>query len=457
MSAAGKWTDIQPPYRPDRRIFSDEEILHRELELVFKPSWQFVAFESELPDSGDYVVRRMARDSVIVTRDEHGRIAVLLNSCNHRGTQLCRATFGNAAHFRCSYHGWTYGNDGRLVGVPHLRTAYPAAFDKRLYDLRRARVATYRGFVFATWLSDGPSLEEHLGDFRWYLDAMLDLAGGEWEVYGPPQRSIMKGNWKVPTDNFAGDGYHMGTTHQAAFEQGIYGDSLASGTLGRKELELIGINVSTAQGHSVRAGYVVEKGQRTIDADISEPVYLGYPTEVWPTFTAAQTPEQIRFNSRCEVLHGAVFPNMAYLSVSHDKAIGRADDPLTKYTVWRTHTPIDARHTECHYWTLVPKAMPEEWKRRSYQFQARSQSAGGMLFEMDDFENFARIDSAVSGPVADAEPLDLTLGLGLGEPVPDFPGPGTAEYCTISEHNQRAFYRRWGALMGYEGLMGEAG
>jgi phenylpropionate dioxygenase-like ring-hydroxylating dioxygenase large terminal subunit len=456
MSAVPEWKTIQLPYRLERRIFADDEVLRRELELVFKPSWLFVAFSSELPDAGDYVVRRMGRDSVIVTRDEHGSVVVLLNSCNHRGTQLCRATFGNSAHFRCSYHGWTYSNDGRLVGVPHLRTAYPTGFDKSLYHLRRARVTDYRGFVFATWAEDGPSLEDHLGPFRWYLDALLDFGGGEWEVYGPPQRSVTKGNWKVPTDNFAGDGYHMGTTHQAAFEQGIYGDSLASGTLGRKELELIGINMGTDQGHSLRAGYVVEKGERTVNADISEPVYLGYPEQNWPAFTAAQTPEQVRFNSRCEVLHGAVFPNAAYLSVSHDKAIGREDDPLTKYTVWRTHTPIDAHHTECHYWTLVPKAMPEEWKQRSYRFQARSQSAGGMLFEMDDFENFARIDSAVSGPVADGEPLDLTLGLGLGEPVPDFPGPGTAEYCTLSEHNQRAFYRRWGELMGYDGLMGAA-
>jgi phenylpropionate dioxygenase-like ring-hydroxylating dioxygenase large terminal subunit len=448
MIAESTWATVQRPYRLDRRIFVDDDVLAQELERVFRPSWQFVGFESELPDRGDYVVRRMGSDSVIVTRDEQCAVTVLLNSCNHRGTQLCRATFGNAAHFRCSYHGWTYGNDGRLIGVPHLRTAYPAGFQKGMYDLQTARVSCHRGFVFATWRHDGPSLEEHLGPFRWYLDAILDLGGGEWEVYGPPQRSVVKGNWKIPTDNFAGDGYHMGTTHQAAFEQGIYGDSLASGTLGEKELELVAINIGTEQGHSLRAGYVVEKGQREINVDVSEPVYMGYPKELWPQLTAAQTEEQVRFNSRCEVLHGAVFPNMAYLSVSHDRAIGRPIDPLTRYTVWRTHTPIDARHTECIYWTLMPKTMPDEWKRRSYAFQARSQSAGGMLFEMDDFENFARITEAISGTVSVGAPLDLTLGLGLGEVMPGFPGPGRAECITLSEHNQRTFYRRWGELMG---------
>jgi len=95
----------------------------------------------------------------------------------------------------------------------------------------------------------------------------------------------------------------------------------------------------------------------------------------------------------------------------------------------------------------MPKMMSRQWKRTSYGFQARSQSAGGLLFEMDDFENFARIDSVISGTMADSAPLDLTLGLGLGEPVPNFPGPGRAEYITLSEHNQRAFYQRWCELM----------
>lgn len=431
----------------DRRAFVSDEVWRLELKRVFTRTWQLVGFDPELPDPGDYVVRRMGNDNIILARDERGSVHVLLNSCNHRGTQLCRATFGNAAHFRCSYHGWTYANDGRLIGVPSIRSNYPDGFQKGSYELAAARTTSYRGFIFATWDHEGPSLEDYLGDFRWYLDAMLDLAGGEWEVYGPPQRSIMRGNWKIPTDNFAGDGYHMQTAHQSAFEMGIYGDSLANGTQGKRDLELIAINVATEQGHALRAGYVVEKGEREIGRGLSHPVYMGYPEEMWPIFSSHQTAEEIRFNSHCEVLHGTVFPNASFLSVSHDRAIGRASDPLTRYTVWRVHLPVGARQTECMYWVLVPKMMSAEWKRRSYAYQARSQSAGGMLFEMDDFDNFARIDTAIGGPAADGAPLDLSLGLDRGEAVPGFPGPGHAEYITLSEHNQRAFYCRWASLM----------
>jgi len=434
-----------------RRAFYDDEEFAREMVRVFASSWLLLGFASEIPERGDYVVRRMADRSVIVTRTEQGEVNVLLNSCGHRGTQLCRASFGNAAHYRCSYHGWTYSNNGKLTGVPALRSAYPASFNKADYDLPKPRCRDYRGFIFATWNEDAPELEAYLGDFRWYLDAMLDMAGGEWEVYGAPQRTVAVGNWKVPTDNFAGDGYHMQTTHQAAFEQGVYGDSLAGGTLGRNDLDLLAVNVGTPQGHALRAAYVVTQGEDRLQPSVDTPMYLGYPPEEWETFTSFQTEEQIRFNSHCEVSHGVVFPNAAFLRVSHDKAIGRADDPLTAYTVWRTHTPLDAHRTECIYWTLVPSKLSGEWKRRSYGFQARSQSAGGILFEMDDFENFARIDTTVAPVASGPNHVTLELGHKLSRPAQEFPGPGDAVYMTLSEHNQRAFYRRWAELMDAEG------
>ena len=48
----------------------------------------------------------------------------MFNMCLHRGMQLCRAEMGNASHFRCPYHAWTYRNDGRLAGLPFHEDAY---------------------------------------------------------------------------------------------------------------------------------------------------------------------------------------------------------------------------------------------------------------------------------------------------------------------------------------------
>ena len=105
-------------------IYGDPEIFALERDRLFTRAWVFLAHESEIPDPGDYVVRRILADSFIVARDESGAIRVLFNMCLHRGMQVCRAEMGNASHFRCPYHGWTYRNDGRLAGLPFHEEAY---------------------------------------------------------------------------------------------------------------------------------------------------------------------------------------------------------------------------------------------------------------------------------------------------------------------------------------------
>src|SRR4051812_48916324 len=53
-------------------IYNDRQIFELERERVFGRAWVFVAHESEIPQAGDYVVRRVLQDSFIVTRDESG-------------------------------------------------------------------------------------------------------------------------------------------------------------------------------------------------------------------------------------------------------------------------------------------------------------------------------------------------------------------------------------------------
>src|SRR4051812_29235956 len=106
------------------RLYSDPEIFELERRRLFGRTWAFLAHESEIPDNGDYVVRRIVDDSFIVCRDEYGAIRVLFNMCLHRGMQVCRSELGNASHFRCPYHAWTYKNTGELTGVPFHEDAY---------------------------------------------------------------------------------------------------------------------------------------------------------------------------------------------------------------------------------------------------------------------------------------------------------------------------------------------
>ncbi len=52
----------EPSARVSRSVFVNEAIHALEIERIFNRCWLFVAHESEIPNPGDYVTRRMADD-----------------------------------------------------------------------------------------------------------------------------------------------------------------------------------------------------------------------------------------------------------------------------------------------------------------------------------------------------------------------------------------------------------
>jgi nitrite reductase/ring-hydroxylating ferredoxin subunit len=197
-------------------LYTDVRIFADELERIFHRSWVFVGHESEIPAPGDFVTRAMGTEPVILVRGKDGDVAVLVNRCMHRGTQLCMAGRGQARTFICSYHGWTYDLDGALLGAP-----YPGgygALDKGRHGLARApRVASYRGFVFASLASSGPTLADHLGTATRLIDRSCDLSPlGEVELTAGWVRHHCPANWKMLPENDS-DGYHLGFVHRSMF------------------------------------------------------------------------------------------------------------------------------------------------------------------------------------------------------------------------------------------------
>lgn len=420
-------TTVRPVVTRD--LYSDRETFERELTAVFAKSWLLVGFESEIPAPGDYVTRRLAADPVVVTRDESGEIHVLHNSCTHRGTRLCKAAFGNSAHFRCGYHGWTFGNDGALRGVPGRLQVYGRGLDLNALGLRQCRVGSVHGLIFATFDIDAPSLEQYLGDFRWYLDRIFGFFPGGMEVYGGAHRVVIRGNWKVHAENFSGDGYHLRNAHRTMYEMGV---------MGKQAGKVKGFNVSVAQGHSLRAQY--------LDDQEAESQIFGYPDDLIEGLRKQELSEAFGFRAASTVIHGTVFPNMPLITTA-PMEFGTDMTGQTAFTQVRALIPIDQHSHEIMYWTLVPKDAPKEWKQQSYLYSIRQHGAAS-FFEADDLENFRQIDAGLGLTASKGIPLNFDLGMEVqpaGEPP--FAGAGRVVSQDISEANQRNFWRRYLELM----------
>lgn len=95
--------------RQRRAIYVDPDIYAAELERIFARCWIFLAHESQIPETGDFMRGFMGEDEVLVVRQPNGGIKAFLNTCTHRGNRLCKADQGNARHFTCNYHGWGFG------------------------------------------------------------------------------------------------------------------------------------------------------------------------------------------------------------------------------------------------------------------------------------------------------------------------------------------------------------
>lgn len=211
-------------------LYTDPLIFADEMEQIFHRGWVFVGHASEVPDAGDFVTRPIGTQPAILVRGAEGALSVMLNRCRHRGTMVCAADRGTTKTFACPYHGWTYDVSGALLGVPYPG-GYDASFDKSTRGLAHApRVATYRGFVFASLGADGISLAEHLGKAVKLIDRSCDLSPeGEIALTAGWVKHRCAANWKMLPENDS-DGYHLGFVHRALFKtvrsqyQSVVGD-----------------------------------------------------------------------------------------------------------------------------------------------------------------------------------------------------------------------------------------
>jgi ethylbenzene dioxygenase alpha subunit len=400
-----------------RRIYWEQEIYDHELEKIFSRCWLFLAHETQLPNAGDYLTTYMGEDSVIVVRQKDGSIKAFLNTCPHRGNRLCFSDYGNSRGFVCNYHGWSFGVDGSLRGM-NAQALYDASgMDRSKHGLHPVpMVQTYKGLVFGNLDPAAPSLAEYLGDFRWYLDAFLDMDGEGTEFVGGCVKSVINCNWKIPAENFVGDIYHAQWTHDSAARAMLGGPVAAV----EKDPNSYHVNFN---GHGWEFNLDIVGNAATLgDKAIMKYLYTKQPA-------VAQRLGDFRSRMIGAISSCTIFPNLSFLPGQNT------------IRVWQPRGP---GKIELHTWTIVNKSAPQEIKDRWRKGTMMTFSPSG-VFEMDDGENFEFATRTNAGFIARQQ--HLHIGLGRDSRLTDTELPGNVFRNQVNEANQRAFYQRWHDLM----------
>ena len=127
------------------RYYVDPEFFREELERFYCEDWICAGRVNQIPQPGDYFLRDIAGESIIITRDGNDSLRAFFNVCRHRGTRICARSKGHfPGRIQCGYHGWTYGLDGSLIGAPHVHDG----FCREDYPLNRVHADVWDGYIF---------------------------------------------------------------------------------------------------------------------------------------------------------------------------------------------------------------------------------------------------------------------------------------------------------------------
>ena len=178
-------------------FYTDPAYFRREMDSLYARMWICVGRVEQVEKPGQFIVREVLGESIIITTNAARRVNAFYNVCRHRGTKLCtehEGTFGRS--IQCPYHAWTYDLDGSLIGAPHMEEV--PHFKKQDYPLRSVSADVWDGHVFINLGQQPRPLREQLASLpdKFVPWRMQELRLGHRIVYD------VKANWKLIIQNY---------------------------------------------------------------------------------------------------------------------------------------------------------------------------------------------------------------------------------------------------------------
>ena len=188
--------------------YIDGRIAELERLNVFSKTWQLIARTTQLKAPGSFVAAQIAGEPIVAVRGTDGILRAFYNVCRHHAAAVVTESCGQASILQCPYHGWKYGLDGTLKGMPEFEGV--ENFDRADNGLVPIRVETWECFVFVNLAPDACSLNEFLGVLRKRV-APLGIS----QLHFFERRTYdIHCNWKVYVDNYLDGGYHVPHLHK---------------------------------------------------------------------------------------------------------------------------------------------------------------------------------------------------------------------------------------------------
>jgi phenylpropionate dioxygenase-like ring-hydroxylating dioxygenase large terminal subunit len=388
------------------RAFNEPAVFALEQQTVFTQSWLCLGHTSQFKAAGDFIQTWAGTKPLLLCLSDDGQYHAFANVCSHRGGRICQLESGHAQRFVCPYHSWAYNNRGELTSVPR-QSSVP--FDMSRWGLQKAaRVQTYGDLIFATFSESAPTLEDFLGEIRWYLDLLVKSSAAGTAVSEGSHRSRLHCNWKIPAEQFGSDNWHF---------QAVHGSIAKMGRRNEDPKGADSFHAWTANGHML-----ISVAPRT-----EIPSAYGFYLD--GLLASGQITASQRRLLRCTIVM-TIFPNLSFVYFPG----------MCSIRLWHPRAPGE---TELWSWALYNKDAPEAIKEASRKQVTRLFSPTGML-EQDDLEVWARLGANHACMPSSFRLCYAFDGEDTGSSKP-YPGTTTS---LQSDRPAFAFYQCWAAALG---------
>jgi choline monooxygenase len=189
-------------------FYVDARIAEIEARTVFSQTWQLVGRADQVEKPGQFVTATVAAEPIVVVRGNDGMLRGFYNVCRHHAAAVVTEACGQASLLHCPYHGWNYGLDGSLKGMPEFEGV--KNFERQKNGLVPVRADTWENFVFV-------NLDPQVGPLNDFLGGLVKRVaplGVSKLRYFDSRSYDIHCNWKVFVDNYLDGGYHVPHLHK---------------------------------------------------------------------------------------------------------------------------------------------------------------------------------------------------------------------------------------------------